>query len=57
MGQRDWTEVEKLINTVKESAPQSSGWVILQTELLAAQDKIAEAQVRLEKALANSTRR
>ncbi len=45
--QRDWTEVEKL---VKESAPQSSDWVILQTELLVAQDKIAEAQDLLEKA-------
>ena len=56
VAQRDWNEVEKLINTVKESAPQSSGWVILQTELLAAQDNIAEAQDRLEKARSRTPR-
>ncbi len=46
VGQRDWTEVGKL---VKESAPQASDWVILQTELLVAQDKTAAAQDLLEK--------
>lgn len=56
VAQRDWNEVEKLINTVKESAPQSSGWVILQTELLAAQDNIAEAQVRLNEAHSRTPR-
>ena len=56
VAQRDWNEVEKLINTVKESAPQSSGWVILQTELLAAQDNIAEAQVRLNEARSRTPR-
>lgn len=53
VGQRDWTEVE---NLVKESAPQSSEWVILQTELLVAQDKIAEAQDLLEKARSRTPR-
>src|SRR5271157_364775 len=47
VGQRDWTEVEKL---VKEFTPQSNEWVMLQTELLVAQEKIAEAQDLLEKA-------
>ncbi len=47
VGQRDWTEVEKLI---REFTPQSNAWVILQTELLVAQEKIAEAQDLLEKA-------
>jgi len=56
VAQRDWNEVEKLINTVKESAPQSSVWVILQTELLAAQDNIAEAQVRLNEARSRTPR-
>ena len=47
VGQRDWTEVEKL---VREFTPQSNEWVILQTELLVAQEKIGEAQDLLEKA-------
>ena len=53
VGQRDWTEVEKLI---KEFNPQSSEWVILQAELLVAQDKTAEAQDLLEKARSRTAR-
>ena len=53
IAKRDWTEVERL---VKESAPQSSDWVTLETELLVAQDKIADAQDLLEKARSRTPR-
>lgn len=43
-GNRDWTEAEKLIETIKRQATDSSEWVLLQTDLLAAQGKTAEAQ-------------
>jgi cellulose synthase operon protein C len=54
--QRDWTEVDKLIKMANESAPQSSEWVILQTEFLLAQNKIAEAQALLDEARLRSPR-
>ena len=38
-GQRDWTEVTELIKRAKDSAPNSSEWVLLQADLLLAQDK------------------
>ena len=50
VAQRDWTEVENLVNMAKKSAPQFNEGVILETELLGAQGKIAEAQDLLEKA-------
>jgi len=48
--QRGWDEVKTLIDLVKESTPESSSRVILETEFLAAKGEIAKAQDMLEKA-------
>ena len=48
--QRDWSEVDKLVELIKQSAPQSSELLTLQTEVLLAQDRIVEAQTLLAKA-------
>jgi cellulose synthase operon protein C len=42
--QRDWTEIARLIKKLMDFAPNSSEGVILQTDLLLAQDKTTEAE-------------
>ena len=51
---RDWSEVNKLVELVKASAPQSDESLSLETEALIAQNKTAEAQVLLDKARART---
>jgi tetratricopeptide (TPR) repeat protein len=53
-GQRDWKEVTKLIKMAKDFAPNSSEWVLLQVDLLLAQDKITEAETLLADARSRS---
>ena len=53
-GQRDWTEVSQLIKRVKDFAPKSSEWVLLQADLLLAQDKSDEAETLLAEARSRS---
>ena len=55
-GQRDWTEVEKLIQRVKDFSPASSEWVLLRAQLLLAQDKATEAETLLAEARSRSLR-
>ena len=52
--QRDWTEVDSLINAVKEYTSETSEWVMLETEKLLAQSKITEAQTLLDQARSHS---
>ena len=53
-GQRDWTEVTRLIEIAKGFAPNSSEWVLLQVDLLLAQDKTTEAETLLADARSRS---
>ena len=53
-GQRDWTEVASLIKRAKDFAPNSSEWVLLQVDLLLAQDKTTEAETLLAEARSRS---
>ena len=48
--QRDWSEVKRVIDDAAKAAPQSVDPVILEAELLSAQDKADEALNMLEKA-------
>jgi tetratricopeptide (TPR) repeat protein len=50
--QRDWSEVERLINDAQKAAPESPEPVALQAEYLVAQGKPALARQELEKARA-----
>jgi cellulose synthase operon protein C len=47
--QRDWSEVDRLINDAKKAAPESVEPVILEAECLALQGKSAVAQEKLKK--------
>jgi predicted Zn-dependent protease len=53
-GQQKWTEIDSLIKAVKEFAPQSSEWVILQADLLLAQGQIDRAWTLVNEARARS---
>ncbi|MGC8640872.1 MAG: tetratricopeptide repeat protein [Isosphaeraceae bacterium] len=48
--ERDWSEVESLINIAKSQSPRSSEHVILRADLLLAQGKPAEAQRLVDEA-------
>ena len=48
--QRDWSEVKRVIDDAAKAAPESVDPVILEAELLLAQDKADEARNVLEKA-------